>query len=63
MKKIALFVLFLFAASFGTNSLFFEPICPFDGDPGFRTVDIQVINGQVYYVYQCGRGHKYLVKQ
>lgn len=63
MRKIALFVLFLFAASFEINSLFSEPVCPFDGDLGFRTVDIQVINGQVYHVYQCGRGHKFLVKQ
>lgn len=36
--------------------------CPFDGNRGIWTGDVEVIDAQMYNVYRCIRGHQYLVK-
>lgn len=62
-EKIFLTMLFLFAASFATSPPISNTDCPLDGTHGIWRGQTRCIEHHYYRVYQCVKGHRYLVRQ
>ena len=63
MKKIAIaLITILLLGIVSITYARYNNTCPFDGNRGIWTGEIEIIDAHIYNVYQCVRGHHYLVK-